>query len=98
MAYGPSEFRVWQGIARKARCKYCHRPIVWRTSDENKNFAFDPNAQARRVDQHPVTFAKYDVIGIEHLHSRSCPNRAERAAAARKKKRKATFAAQGRLL
>ena len=97
MAY-QSTFRVWQFLKR-TKCRWCHQAIVLRTTDENKVFAFEPDAPVLRVDEHPVTLVKFDVLSAERLHSRTCPKRSERAAATRKKKRKATrFAAQGRLL
>lgn len=100
MAY-QSTYRCWQGMVKRARCKFCRRPVVWRISDEKKNLAFDPDAPVLRVDVHPEKLTKFDVLEATHLHSRTCPHRAERAAAARKKKREregTTFAAQGRLL
>lgn len=97
MAY-QSEFRVWK-FQEKRRCRWCRRPTIIRTTDEAKRFAFEPGAPVIRVDEHPVTLVKFDVIDAAHLHSRKCPKRNERAAENRKKKRGASrFPAQGRLL
>lgn len=93
-----STFRCWK-FKKSMRCKWCRRLIELRTTDRAKVFAFDPKPPVLREDQHPVTLVKYDVLEASALHSRSCPNRSERAAADRKKKRGARrFAAQGRLL
>jgi hypothetical protein len=98
MAHQSSTFRVWKFVERR-RCRWCRRPVAMRTTDQNKRFLFELDAPVLRVDEHPVTLVKYDVLEATALHSRHCPKGPDRRRAAQAKKRRATrFAAQGRLL
>lgn len=98
MRHGLSTFRVWKFVERR-RCRWCRRPVAWRTTDQGKRLPFEPNANVLRVDEHPETGIKYDVLEASQLHSRHCPKRDAQQAAKKAKKTAATrFPAQGKLL
>lgn len=98
MAYTASTFRCWQ-FKQRRKCQWCRRPIELRTTDQKRVFAFEPNPPVLRVEEHPVTLVKFDILEPTALHSRVCPKRNERAAAGRKQKRQAArFAVQGKLI
>jgi hypothetical protein len=68
-------FRCWQGIARRSRCRDCRKPMVWRTTDQNKQLPFQPEAKPVRVDVHPEKGTRFDVLPASALHARVCPSR-----------------------
>lgn len=97
MAYQSPTFRVWKFVERRI-CRWCRRPVAWRTTDHGKRFPFELNAPVLRVDEHPTTLVKYDVLEASALHSRHCHKDQERRAAKAKKRQPTTFAVQGKLI
>lgn len=79
----PVLMRVWADIASAAKCKWCRRPIVFRTTDRGRQLPF--NATATPYDAVSIDDAgrRWEMLRTDDIHKceqrpKTAPSRATR--------------------
>jgi hypothetical protein len=82
MEQRPTTVRVWAGLTEVARCRDCHKTIVWRTRmDTGKSLPFDPGFTVREAGR-DVRENQYHLLAFADLHqcTQRPPKKRERPA------------------
>jgi hypothetical protein len=68
--------RAWAGSVRAGRCRYCHKAVMWLTTDAGKDVPFDLGFTVRETVRHPKSRARFLVLDRDDRHD--CPERRDR--------------------
>jgi hypothetical protein len=71
-------YRVWRLGRKLGTCKWCHRPIVWVRTDDNRALPFNPHEKPLRQETHPRTQVVFDIFRGEASHLWSCKYKPKR--------------------